>query len=603
MAFGDNVGWLFDTLILHFRDVDETVLAAHEVHKRTEINNVDDLAVVDLAHFRLFDNAENPVLGGFDLRQIGRRNLDDPFIINVDLGARGGHDFADDLATRADDVTDLRLINIDRLNTRGVRRQFGAGFAQRLVHFAQDVRTAFLGLGQSLFKDFLGDAGNFDVHLHRGDAFRRTCHLEIHIAQMIFIAQNVRQDRKILAFQDQAHGNARNWTLDRDARVHHRQAATADRRHRRRAVGLGNVRGQADRVRKFFLRRQNRVQRTPSKLAMADFATARRAKAADFTDRIGREVIVQHEMLITQAVQAIDHLLCILGAQGAGRNRLGFPTREQGRAMRARQEVRFAHNRADLRGGAAVNALAVLQDGTTNDFSFQLLGELDARHHHLRIKAVFSEHRLCLVARGVERVRPGRLIRQLVSGCNVVADQLLQLGFQVAQIILRGHFPRILGGLFGQLHNRLDDIAAGVMREHDGTQHDFFRQLIGFGFHHHHGVIGRSHHQIEVTFGNLFVGRVQDVFAIHIADTCRANRAHEGNARNGQCRRRGDHCQYIRLIFAIIGQNLRNAVDFVVETFGEQRTDRTVNQTGNQRFLFRRAAFTLEEATGNAASS
>jgi hypothetical protein len=42
-------------------------------------------------------------------------------------------------------------------------------------------------------------------------------------------------------------------------------------------------------------------------------------------------------------------------------------------------------------------------------------------------------------------------------------------------------------------------------------------------------------------------------------------------------------------------------VDFVVEAFGEQRTDRTVDQAGNQRFLFGRAALTLEKAAGDAA--
>ena len=43
--------------------------------------------------------------------------------------------------------------------------------------------------------------------------------------------------------------------------------------------------------------RQHRVKRAPGELAVADFAAARSAEAADFTDRIRREVIVQHEAL------------------------------------------------------------------------------------------------------------------------------------------------------------------------------------------------------------------------------------------------------------------------------------------------------------------
>jgi hypothetical protein len=42
-------------------------------------------------------------------------------------------------------------------------------------------------------------------------------------------------------------------------------------------------------------------------------------------------------------------------------------------------------------------------------------------------------------------------------------------------------------------------------------------------------------------------------------------------------------------------------LDFVLEALDEQRADRTVDQAGNQGFLFRRTAFALEEAAGDLA--
>jgi hypothetical protein len=42
--------------------VDETVLAAHEVHERAEIDDVHNLAIVDLADFGFLDDAEDPAL-------------------------------------------------------------------------------------------------------------------------------------------------------------------------------------------------------------------------------------------------------------------------------------------------------------------------------------------------------------------------------------------------------------------------------------------------------------------------------------------------------------------------------------------------------------
>ena len=69
---------------------------------------------------------------------------------------------------------------------------------------------AFTGLLQRDLHDFRGDRGDLDIHLQRGDAGIGTRHLEIHVAKVILITQNVRQDREIIAFLDQSHGNAGN---------------------------------------------------------------------------------------------------------------------------------------------------------------------------------------------------------------------------------------------------------------------------------------------------------------------------------------------------------------------------------------------------------
>jgi hypothetical protein len=58
--------------------VDETVLAAHEIHERPEIDEIDDLAVIDLADFGFLDDAGDPLAGRFDLVEVARRDLDRP---------------------------------------------------------------------------------------------------------------------------------------------------------------------------------------------------------------------------------------------------------------------------------------------------------------------------------------------------------------------------------------------------------------------------------------------------------------------------------------------------------------------------------------------
>jgi hypothetical protein len=81
----------------------------------------------------------------------------------------------------------------------------------------------------------LGDALDLDVHLQRGHTGRRAGDLEVHVAEVVLVAEDVGQHGETVAFLDQAHGDAGDVRLERHAGVHHRQAAAAHRRHRRRA--------------------------------------------------------------------------------------------------------------------------------------------------------------------------------------------------------------------------------------------------------------------------------------------------------------------------------------------------------------------------------
>src|SRR5690606_34034229 len=292
LAFGDDVGRLLDPLVLHLGDVDEAVLAAHEVHERAEVDDVDDLAAVDLADLGLLDDAEDPLLRRLDLVEIGRGDLDHALVVDVDLGSGLGNDLADHLAAGADHVADLRLVDLDRLDARRVGGKLGARRSQGLGHLAEDMRAAGLCLLERLGHDLLGDPGDLDVHLERGDPLLGAGHLEVHVAEVILVTEDVREDGKVLALEDQAHRDARDRARDRHAGIHHRQAPAAHRRHRARAVGFGDVAENTDRVGELFLRRQHRVQRAPGELAVADLTPTRGAEAAHFADRVGREVVV-----------------------------------------------------------------------------------------------------------------------------------------------------------------------------------------------------------------------------------------------------------------------------------------------------------------------
>ena len=68
---------------------------------------------------------------------------------------------------------------------------FSRAAAEDLVHLAEDVQPALARLIQRDLHDLGRDALDLDVHLQRGDAVLRAGHLEIHVAEMILVAEDV----------------------------------------------------------------------------------------------------------------------------------------------------------------------------------------------------------------------------------------------------------------------------------------------------------------------------------------------------------------------------------------------------------------------------
>ncbi len=72
--------------------------------------------------------------------------------------------------------------------------------------------------------DLLGDRGDLDVHLQRGDALLGAGDLEVHVAEMILVAEDVGEDGKAVGLLDQAHGDAGDRARQRHAGIHQRRA-------------------------------------------------------------------------------------------------------------------------------------------------------------------------------------------------------------------------------------------------------------------------------------------------------------------------------------------------------------------------------------------
>jgi hypothetical protein len=105
--------------------------------------------------------------------------------------------------------------------------------------------------------------------------------------------------------------------------------------------------------------------------------------------------------------------------------------------------------------------------------------------------------------------------------------------------------------------------------EHDAIEHLFFGELSGAGFDHHDGVFGTSDGQVQIGFGFLLNGRIDDEFAIDAAHVNAGDRAIKRDVADAKGERSAEHGAHLGRIVGIAGHDGVDELDFVAEAFGE----------------------------------
>ena len=345
--------------------------------------------------------------------------------------------------------------------------------------------------------DALVDRLDLQVHLQRGDALLGARDLEVHVAEVVLVAEDVGQHREAVAILDETHGDAGDVRLDRHAGVHERQAAAAHRGHRRGAVRLGDLGHHADRIAELLLRRQQADQRALGEAAVADLAALRRTHAAGLAGGVRRHVVVEHEALAVLARERVDDLLVAAGAERHGDQRLGFAAGEQGRAVGARQH---AHAHVDRPHGArvaAVDARLAVEDLAAHDLRPRLK-KVSLTRFDVRLRVLGEE----LFERGLADFRQARVARLLLLDRERRAEVLLdELGDARDERLVprrRLPFPGRLAGRLGELVDRLDRALHLAVPVHHRAEHRVLGQLERLGLDHQHALLRPGDHQVEL---------------------------------------------------------------------------------------------------------
>ena len=443
--------------------------------------------------------------------------------------------------------------------------------------------------------DFFGDAGNLDVHLQSSNTALGTRHFEVHVTQMIFIAQNVGQHCEAVTFFDQAHGNTRNVRFHRNTGIHQCQATAAHRRHGAGTVGLGDFGDQPNRIAKIARFRQHRHQGALGKPAMADFAPLGRTHAAGFAGCIRRHVVVQHEGIRKIALQCVDFLRIARSAECRHYQCLCFAPRKQRRTVGARQHPGANGDRAHGARIAAVDAWLTAENARTHHFCFAFVEQI---FHRILLRGVHiagNEFAAHTVANRIYLRHAHLLLSDAIGVLQRAVGELAYALHQGGVMLHRGPIPRFFAGLFRQFVDRFDHDLHLLVAKHHCAEHHIFRQFFSFGFHHQHGLLGTRHHQVQGGSFKFGLGRVEHVFVVDITNARSAERAAKGHTGNRQGGGRANQSGDIRIDFGVGRHHRRHDLHFVVEAIRKQGTYRTIDQARSQHFFFRRLAFAAEK--------
>ena len=223
-----------------------------------------------------------------------------------------------------------------------------------------------------------GEAAELQVDLEARDALLRAADLEVHVAAVVFGAENIGDENLLglVLVREEADRDARDCALQRNARIHEREAAVADRRHRGRAVGAHDLADDADRVRELV--GENLRDRALGESAVSDLAAPGGAETPDLARAVGREVVVEHEPLGGIATRhGVELLRVLLRAERDRRERLGLAAREDRRAVESRKHADLRGERTDLVLGASVDAEPLLQDVLADGLDLKGVEEVD----------------------------------------------------------------------------------------------------------------------------------------------------------------------------------------------------------------------------------
>ena len=318
--------------------------------------------------------------------------------------------------------------------------KFFARLGYRLGEFSEYVLASGLCLHERLFKYLETKSVALDVHLCGCQSVFRTGSLEVHVTEVVLIAENI-AEHGILVFArvlDETHRDAAHRFLHRHSGIHQRERAGTYGSHRRRAVALEDLAHQTHSVGEVL--GYLALKTAPCKMSVSYLTTSHTALRLCLAGAERREVVVQQETLIALVEHIVHQFLVEFSSKRTCGETLCLAAGEYRASVRHWQRAYLTPYRAYLVCLAAVETYSLVEDAAAHGIALHVV-IVTVHHGALLFQFVLGE--VC-VRSGIaflelfddllERFGARMLVEGLA--CDIVCFLIALLAHLLAQLLV-----------------------------------------------------------------------------------------------------------------------------------------------------------------------
>ena len=261
---------------------------------------------------------------------------------------------------------------------------------------------------------------------------------------------------------------------------------------------------------------------------MPDFSSGSSSGSPCLSGSERREVVVENKRLCTLNEHLIHLLHIQLGSECYRSKALGFSASEDCTAVRTRQIVHLAPDRAHIRGCTSVQTAAFVEDEVSHSL---LLNSCIVTVYHSRLFLSFLfRNRLHEFFLQVVESFCAFLLRQGALGyliAAVIAELCTSLTDCLVVDLVAILSLYALSNSISELLKNSTVLLDFLMCEHDGSEHDFLGNFLHLTLYHHYVLGCRTDHQFQVCSLKILETRIDAVLSVYACNSDLGNRSVE----------------------------------------------------------------------------